>query len=196
MSHAIKSDNIIYICGMRGSGKTTFTKQLLTQITTPIIIWDYNWEYKPLGYVIVHNLKDLIEAAKTYRLIIYQPLEKTFTHFDQFCLCSFQYDNYMLVIEEVELFATSHNIPPNFKKIIDIGRHKGIGLICTARRTLRTNPDIPYNANHIIMFKQHRPQDLQYLATFCGEDVWKLQKLPDYNYLWYDGRTLTVHTPV
>jgi len=196
MSHEIKSDNIIFVCGMRGSGKTTFVKWLLTQFNIPVVIWDYNWEHKPLGYVIVHNLTDLQTAAKTHSKIVYQPTEKTFIHFDNFCALTLRYDNFMLVIEEIERFATSHSIPPNLKKLIDIGRHKGIGLTCTARRTLRTNPDIPYNANHIIMFKQHRPQDLQYLATFCGEDVWKLQTLPDYNYLWYDGKVITIHSPV
>ena len=194
--HEVKNDDIVFICGKRGCGKSTFLKWLLGKLSCRVAIWDTNWEYSTQGFAITHSINEFCDALNRFGRVIYQPIDKSTGHFNQFCGIILQTNNIVLVVEEVERHATSYFIPPNLKTIIDIGRHKGIGLICTARRTMRTNPDIPYNANHVIIFKQHRPQDLEYMATFCGSDVWKLHTSPDYYYAWYDGSTLTIHRPV
>ena len=90
--------------------------------------------------------------------------------------------------EEIERYATSYNMPQNLKHHIDVGRHRGLGLFCTARRTKRTNPDILFNADHIFIFHQTRPEDVEYLADFVGETALKISGLPEYYFIYYSDR--------
>jgi hypothetical protein len=125
--------------------------------------------------------------------IIYQPIQKTPEHFNLYCKTVNRMTNIMVGFEEVERFCTSHFLAPNMKKLIDIGRHRGQGIICTARRTKRTNPDILFNCNHIIMYKQTRPEDVDYLADFVGQEAYRLPKLEPYRFVWWVDATGETH---
>lgn len=183
----IRSDDIVAICGKRRSGKTYFTKWLLRRIPK-WIVWDYNFEYK-MGDVIVYTLTDLrIQYRQGVKRIVYRPMSKTDEDFEAFCAEAFSYANVMIVVEEVERYATSWQIPFSLKRIVDVGRHRGLGLIATMRRTKRVHADILFNADHIIAFHQHRPQDLDYLAEYIGEIAYRLKTLPDFWFLWYADR--------
>ena len=187
----IKTDDIMVVCGKRRSGKTFFTKWLLSKFPRAVI-WDYNHEYKLRNSVIVYDLKQLIPQLLTgkYRYIIYRPLIKTEQTFEAFCHTCEKLRNIVIVIEDVERFATAWLIQPSLKRLIDTGRHKGIGLIFTMRRTLRVNPDITFNADFIFAFSQHRPQDLDYLAEYMNpETVYKLSKLPSFWFICYEDRS-------
>jgi len=187
----IRHDDIMFIGGKRRSGKSYFLKWLLKQITK-WIIWDTNWEYNPTEFpaaILTHNLLDIIMLYnRQVPRIIYQPTEKTETNFDLFCKTVFTMSNIVIVIEEIERYATSYYMPSNLKQHVDIGRHRGLGLFCTARRTKRTNPDILFNADHILIFHQSRPEDVDYLADFVGETAQKIPNLPEYSFLWYQDR--------
>jgi len=132
----IDTKDIIWVTGKRRSGKSHWVKHfLLPKIPVPVLIWDYNWEYTQHVHAVTHGLNfDL-----TLRRIAYQPIRKREIDFEKFCKKANKLDNYMLVIEEVERYATSYRIPPSLEDIIDTGRHKGIGLICTSRRPRHTS---------------------------------------------------------
>ena len=108
------------ICGKRRSGKTYFTKWLLRRIPK-WIVWDYNFEYK-MGDVIVYTLTDLrIQYRQGVKRIVYRPMSKTDEDFEAFCAEAFSYANVMIVVEEVERYATSWQIPFSLKRIVDVG---------------------------------------------------------------------------
>jgi len=187
----IRTDDIIVVCGKRRSGKTYFTQWLIRKLPRTII-WDYNYEYKLKNSVITYSLKQIIPLflSGKYRYIVYRPTTKTEQTFEMFCQTCDKLRNVIVVIEEVERFATAWLIQPSLKRLIDTGRHKGIGLIFTMRRTLRVNPDITFNADYIFAFSQHRPQDLDYLAEYMNPaTVYKLPKLPDYYFIVYEDRS-------
>ena len=187
----ILHDDIMCICGKRRSGKSYFMKWLLKQITK-WIIWDTNHEYKQEDFPAATVCYKLLDIVKLYNQqktrIIYQPMDKTEENFDLFCKTMFTMSNVVIVVEEIERYATSYNMPPNLKQHIDIGRHRGLGLFCTVRRTKRTNPDILFNADHILIFHQTRPEDKEYLADFVGETALKIGDLPEYSFIWYQDR--------
>jgi transposase len=98
----------------------------------------------------------------------------------------------MIVIEEIERYATTYYMPFSLKRIIDTGRHRGLGLICTTRRVKRLNNDIPANSDHVIVFRQHLLNDVQYLADWIGDEAYRLPTLPEFWFLWYvdeEGKT-------
>lgn len=187
----LKTDDVIVVCGKRRSGKTYFAKWLLLKFPRAII-WDYNHEYKLRNSAIVYDLKNLIPTflSGKFRYVIFRPLVKTEQAFESFCQVCEKQRNVLVMIEEVERYATAWLIQPSLKRLIDTGRHKGIGLLFTMRRTLRVNPDITFNADFIFAFSQHRPQDLEYLAEYMNpQTVFKLPKLPTFWFIVYEDRT-------
>lgn len=198
----MKSDDIILICGKIRSGKSYWLKDHLKNLEKSkirYIIWDYNWEHEPpkrSGYIINKQEEIIPYFNHPVPYIIFRPLVKDEANFDLFCEACNELNNIVVVVEEVERFATPHVMPPHLKMIIDTGsHHSGLGLICTTRRIMRTNGDIPFNSSYIIIFKQNRPQDLKYLSEYVGEEVYALPKLPDYYFLVYDSNSdsLTTH---
>ena len=101
--------------------------------------------------------------------------------------------NITMVVEEIERYATSYKIEQYTERIIDIGRHRGIGLFCTARRIKGTAPKILFNSDHIIAFHQRRPEDVDYLVNYVGETAFRIRSLPEYYYVWYVDRTGETH---
>lgn len=202
----MKSNDIILVCGKIKSGKSVWVKDHLAKLRKAKIrylIWDYNWEYDDSFGKIIHRhdqVKSYFNAQIPF--IVFQPLVKDAETFDLFCEYAGQLNNIVIICEEVSLYATSYVIPPHLKEIIDTGvHHRGLGLICTTRRVTGRqgiSADIPFNAQHIIIFKQKRPQDLAYLAEFVGDGVLAIPKLPDYHYMHYDDSddSLKAYLPI
>ena len=199
----MRPDDIILITGKKRSGKSYFLTHFLIplffQSKIRILIWDYNWEHK--GQAITHNLNDLIEFFnRGTQLIVYQPIQKNPSDFSLFCQTALRLHNIMLCIEEVERYADHFIVynQPNFKALIDSGRHRGLGLICTSRRVTWLASDIPFNLDYLFIFKQTRPQDLKYLSEWVGDGVYEIEKMEEYSFLcWNDANgTLTKMKPM
>lgn len=197
----MKSDDIILITGKIRSGKSTYLKkhiEKLQKAKVPFIIWDYNYEHEVKRGKIAYRLEDVLSYFPTYPYIVYRPQTKDFQTFDLFCEVCLKYFNFVVIIEEIDRFATPYIIPPHFKQMIDTGsHHQSIGIICTTRRIMKLNADIPFNSSYIVVFKQNRPQDLRYLSDFVGEGVLGITKLPDYHYMIWSSENgqLIAHNP-
>jgi len=201
----LRPDDIILITGKKRSGKSYFLKHILSlflRSNVRIVIWDYNWEHN--GDLICYDLNKVITGFQGQKqCIIYRPQVKTETAINQFCEVVNRFNNIVCVIEEVPLFAGSwyDRTIPQMKVLVDTGRFRGIGLICTARRVLKLCADIPYNSDSIFIFNMERPQDIKYLAEYVGVDDAtfneKLNNLPKYGYLWYEsGNGLKTMPPI
>jgi hypothetical protein len=182
----IATDDIVVIFGKRRSGKTVFLRHLAKHLKR-YIIWDINWEHGNLGYVVHHHHFIMPEFNRGMKHLIFQPLDKSEESFNKFCLIVFSLSNLTVIIEEIERYATVHFMPEGLKRIIDIGRHRGIGLYCTCRRAKRIHGDINFNADHIIVFAQHRPQDKYYLREWIGEKAMQIDNLAPFHFLHYDN---------
>lgn len=200
MSIQVRSDDVIIVCGKRRSGKSYFFRVLMKPFKRRII-WDYNWEHGDMGYI-VHFPNRIAEAMKKNLFhIVFQPINKTLDDFRNFLRAVQNFHNVVFGIEEVERYAEGGKksyMPPELRIIIDTGRHKAQGVVCTVRRINRVHQDIPANADHIFVFHQHRPQDLDLLREWMGEEIYKLKTLQPYFFIHYDdgeGETV-VRKPV
>ena len=195
MSVEIQSRDLIWIVGKKMSGKSHLLKKMLNIIPN-YVVWDNNWEHSEKGKV-THDLnkfKRLIKRKK--KRVIYQPRDKGVEHFDKWCKEINKLHNCFIVVEEIERYGTSHFAPDSLRELIDIGRFRYLGQIFTSRRPKRIWGDIPYNADHIFVFRMTRPQELIYMAEWVGNEVYALKDKPEYWYVHYDSRDTYLKPPV
>ncbi|MBU1172987.1 MAG: hypothetical protein KKD44_25785 [Proteobacteria bacterium] len=190
MSIEVRSDDVVVICGKRRSGKSHFMKELIKGFKRRII-YDLNWEHEDLGLV-VRSTKVLREGWKSgINHVVYQPINTDESDFEKFIETVWTFHDVCLIIEELEKYAKPHHMPRALKHLVDVGRHHGIGLVCTARRISMLSADIPFNADHIFVFKVHRPQDLDLLRQWVGDEIYKIRDAPEYSFVHYDDRAGT-----
>jgi len=187
----IRTDDIIVICGKRREGKSKFLKWLVKNFKRRII-WDVNHEHKTMGFNIHYPYMVEEQWKRGITRIVFQPFSKTDEDFEKFLEAIYNFNNFVLIIEEVEKYADSYHMPTTLKKFIDTGRHKGVGIVATLRRPARTHKDLLSNADHIFMFHQHLQIDVDYLKEWVGDKASEISNLPKFNYLHYDDREGTV----
>lgn len=191
---SIRTDDIIFICGKRSGGKSYWLKTHLLPRLPRWILYDYKWEYNANDFHQCIETRTITATIDAYNKrvphVIYKATQKDPEHFEQFCETIYKTCNITIVIEEVDQYATPYYMPQPLRQLIDVGRLRGLGLICTARRTHRVNPNIPSNANHLIIFRQIRPEDLKYVAEYTTEPeiVMQLPNQPMYYWVWYSDR--------
>lgn len=190
MSIEVRSDDVVVICGKRRSGKSYFLKELIKGFKKRVI-YDLNWEHEVLGYV-VRSVNVLREGWKNgIHHLVYQPINTDEASFEEFLKTVWTFKDFTLIVEELEKYATPHHMPRTLKRLVDTGRHHGIGLICTVRRISMLSADVPFNADHIFVFRVHRPQDLDLLRQWIGEEIYKIRGALEYSFIHYDDRAGT-----
>ena len=187
--------------GKKMSGKSYALKKLLAPVNR-VIVWDYNHEHK--DKLIVHELSTLNAVWRENRFskrIAFQPYDRTPEAFEAFL--NWVYNNAVyvcLVIEEVRIYTLQNRAPKILFTLLDTGRHiPKIGVWCTSRRAKGVTVDIPYNADHILVFKMQRPEDIKYMGEFMDSDlVEALREKPPYYFAYYNGKDgeTEIHKPL
>jgi len=79
-----------------------------------------------------------------------------------------------ILIDECDRFCTPHSMPLWLDNIINMSEHYGLTVITTARRAARLHCDITANADRLVLFHTHEPNDLKYIEGCCGKKIAKL----------------------
>lgn len=95
---------VFITAGATGSGKTTFTKQILKEIDLPKFIYDVNNEYSEFS-------------------------RQPFTDFKQFCEQAAKKTKHVIVFEEATIFFTHSGATEIIKEILVRKRHTGNVII-------------------------------------------------------------------
>lgn len=190
----IQSNQRVFICGKTGSGKTYWAKKILSTFPR-YILYDPYFEYGELGFI-CHNTKSLLHALDKQARIVYQPINDSIIEFTKVCYIVFACENLVFAVDEVPNYATTHQIPAIFSKIIRIGRKKGIGCFMIAQRTAHVHKDCISQAEHIVCFRQHLTQDVDYLKSFIGDWALRLRDIPDWHYLHFDHSQAVFYPPI
>jgi hypothetical protein len=162
---------------------------MIARAAKKVIIYDPLFEHGMLG-VTASNVDDVAQFDRC----VFQPIKNDDEVFEKFCQTVWERrENVIVIIDEVDEHATVYNLPPNFGKLVRLGRHKGIGIVGITRRIANVNKTLPALSNHIISFRQTLPNDVAYLADFIGwENAAKLKDMPDFTYLHYDWKVATI----
>ena len=83
-----------------------------------------------------------------------------------------------LVLEEFSTITEKGQRPPDWlRRLIFLGRHKGVSLVAVAQRAVSIPIELRSQASRIVSFAQHEADDVDWLEEFYGPDV--ADELPD-----------------
>lgn len=182
---AIRLTDIVLISGKRGTGKTFFGKNFITenlQGKIKVMIWDPLWQYQDLG-VVVHDLSaiSLMYLADKSKAIVFQPreAEDDEKHFDNVAYWVFKRQNIVLYIEEMNEYTTPSFIPPNFRALVRRGRNFGIGIMGVTHRPAWMSLNFLNMIDHWFIFQQDLERDLDRIAEYLQRTDWAADKDKD-----------------
>ncbi len=143
-----RADEVVLILGKRGSGKTTFLKELL------------NLDYNFFIFDPMNRLPHLKEKKYVAGLIPRADTEKTTAYLNYI----YANGNMTVIIDELDIFPYS----PILAHIILTGRNKNIGVYASAHRPADVDKDYITNADWVISFNFKEPNDIEYLKRYVG----------------------------
>lgn len=191
-----RKNQIIFIVGRKGSGKSYLSKYLINQnYFQRVFITDKNDEYSIDGSVIFETLSDMLDWLKNspddFRAICkftddqdYRLLFKTV----------YELGNNTIIIEElnffVEVFLSKED--EYFKKLVRYGRHRRIDFVGICQRSADVPRLLTSQSDTFISFQQREPRDLEYISKMFGESSAKrVSELVDYQFAQFGDQFLS-----
>lgn len=161
----MNSNELAVISGKRGFGKTTLAKTLISGLSR-VAIWDPMGEYGGPNAYIPHtgNAGEFNEWVKGYWNV------------GNVCL---------MVDESDQVMAERKELPVYANKVINLGRHRNIGLIMITRRLASLSKTAVSQCADLFLFHHFLINDIKYLEGMIGDDAHKLKNLAKYQYLHY-----------
>lgn len=183
---SIHSDELVAVCGMRGTGKTTLAKSLIAGFQaegTFVYAWDLTGEYA-----------DVCES--------YRAMTPDLAQFESVCRMIWQKGNAVLVVDECEsVLGQNIRVPQHAQYLIWQGRHRGIGMVAVSRRVSEMTKAFFEASQHIFLYRCNMTSTTR--RTFkdlFGPDqahwVAKLNALAPYNFLYFGAGQVRLCGPI
>lgn len=157
----MRSNEILTISGKRGYGKTTLIKSLIANLSR-VAIWDPMAEY---------------DHPNSYR-----PKQGTIAEFDAWLHQWWMLGNVFLVVDEADfVMPVKKPLSPEAYSIINVGRHRNIGLAMLTRRIAELNKTAFSQSENIFLFRHSISNDVNYLREFI-DNVEVIRTFEKYQY--------------
>lgn len=175
-------NQVILVIGMKGYGKTYFSRKLARKLGNGRYLFlDVSKSFEDSEYDKVINWEEinlflnghikslLLTLSEENSKIVLREISRFVPEKDL---------NFNLVVDEVNLYGTSHILEPSLKKIIALGRHSRLNVILTARDPQEINPRIRSQADAIISFRVEETAPLKWAEERNKEKAQLLKNLP------------------
>jgi hypothetical protein len=161
---------VILVIGHRGGGKSTWLMRNIEEFR-PFVLIDplFDPKYQSLGCYQPGDLVDFVDFCETGRPErVY--MSPNVPAFDLICGAALAKGELNLLIDEVDNYASTHNIGQNFKKVLKYGRHRSVNLVMIARRMKEINPLLRSQASRFVIFPVGA-EDAQELRPHIGDEA-------------------------
>jgi len=206
----IRSNDKCFLTGMNQSGKSVLGRQIILSMVDQIgvIVYDPNYEHTRLieltsGEIINDvSLIKYMPQIKPGQLVLLQPVDDSPAAWSEFCKSVWDnHRNVFIAIDEAHDVCPAKSVlDPYHQYLIRRGRHFGIGMMHISQRPAETHKMPLAQAQHVMIYKMHLPNDIEYLAGWLQyrELAEEMQKLEPYWYIYYDvnGGQVYVNPPV
>jgi len=175
---------VILVTGLTGSGKTLWGR-LYTQSTARFLVYDPAGDFNVLFLPVDMIYQEVVERrTEAFRL-------GTFCREDVDALgcMAFGVGDVLMLIEEAStVFMKGARLDQWAHRLTFLGRHRRCSVMILAQRAVSIPIDFRSQANRVISFCQHEPDDLLWLKEFFGNEVRGLPALPKWSCLdWQAG---------
>lgn len=197
----IRSDSVGFIAGRRRWGKSYYVKTQIWPYLKRVIFHDRKWEHAdlatPENVGLAHTLQGVTALWKQgIHKIVYQPTNGSVEDFDAVCGWVFDHGNIFLIVDEAPAYVTASTIPQNYADIIRMGSTRGVGVVSLTQRPRDAHNTLISEADFIISFRLQLETDCQKIAQVVGPEAMKLNSIPKYHYMAFNGDTVTWCRPV
>ena len=177
-------ENRLILCvGFRGSGKSTVASNIL-EANNGVFVFDphvdpaYRWIRNT-----AHAVEQLEDYARWHRearpkraMLRYIPDGRLdpFEALNEFCAWAWTWRNVWLCIEEVSEATRSPSaagMPPELRRLVNQGRHKGINQVYCGLRYAEIPRPISAGADVQILFRSAEPLDLDSMRSRIGQEA-------------------------
>lgn len=184
-------NKIVGVVGRKGSGKSTKMREILERCPCLFLMdtmGEHSW--------IPNRFSDLRQAyrflswasAQKYfagALIPLRSLEKEFVLLADLVYLA---GNLTFGVEEAPMFCQPSYLPPQFDRIVRLGRHRKINLVWTAQRMAEVARRLTAATDAFVLFAHTEPRDLGAIAERCGSEVAEqVVALPIHGYVIWDA---------
>lgn len=202
-----KNAGVTFICGRRGSGKTTLAKAEIGPACR-VVVFDPIGEYQHEGFTVAQSLGDVLAAIKRGRAagfrVAYQPGVKESLVAELHGLAMLLWEvqkpyfegrdtrELTLLVDEMNL--SYPNAIPNklsgFTRLVLQGRHAGINLIGISQRPALVNTNFRDNATKTYVLPLGDHNSISTILSIIGRrnETRILELTPHHWLLWQDGR--------
>lgn len=182
------------ICGMTGSGKTTFALRALINIPCARFVFDDMGQASARLYRPHAATSHELEAALATNWVLYNPhrmfpgqVEKAF---DFFCDWSFQKSvlvptHKIILADEVWRFMSPHQIPPALARLAQMGRAENAHLMISTQVPHKIHASITGQATELVCFRLQEPLALDKVEEL-GADRAAIAALPLGQFIAYN----------
>jgi hypothetical protein len=185
---------LVFICGMRGMGKTWLMDQLLGSCGGGVVFIESLSKHAGVlrGYKVLSQpgaLEEYLRVNLARRFhVLYQPRAGSLDeHFQSVCTCVRVFGKMILAIDELDKLCGPRwgdsRMCPELDHLVNYGRHEQVSMIATARRP--TGVPRGYTAEaELRLFKIKEQAYLDYFADLVGKDsAARLRTLDKFQYL-------------
>ena len=149
------------ILGKTGFGKSYLTNKLIKKIKRKIIV-DPHAQFEG-KYFDCYSLEQFIEQVENKEKFSVNCIFEDISDYERLFFLLWHLSDYLLIIDEVTIFATNYNIDTNLLKILTRGRLKNISVLWNTQRPGLINRTLTSQAYVLISFRLNDIRDLAYL---------------------------------
>lgn len=189
---SFKDTDVFLFLGRRGSGKSYLARRVSGAYPRKVI-FDTLGEYTTSDGTLCHSFDDFsqklleTENSQSFTLIYQFDIESADQgdEFNHALRCIYYRGNVLVIVEEIQNFASTHHLPHWLRQSLFTGRHRNMALAFTTQRPGECHKSIISQANHCFFGPLHEKNDTDYCKAVLGSHAQTLSTLPDREFLYF-----------